>query len=184
MPLYVPTAWVNGVTPISAANLNNLETQNDLSFREEGSHLVEQSTNNLAATDLSTLGGLTIEVGEWILIACQYRKTAGAANGASIGLKLNATEVAVPALATGAVNGAASGMAYFLVGPREANYSNSGLLWLASTGAGGNGWVASHLNRTAPNPIAQITDITIRGLVVDALITVATKNLYVYTFGG
>ncbi len=180
MPIYTPTAWVNAVTAISAARLNNLETQNDLSIREEGSHLAEQSTNNLASTAMSTVGGLTIETDEWILIWCQFRKDAAAAATVSIGLQLNAVEVKAPVAVTAGGANADSGIVMFIIGPGEANYLHApGLMLYGSRFANGTSPIQ---NVAAPG--VQITDITIKGLVANALLTLSTKNLYVYTFGG
>ena len=187
MAKYVRTTWVNaGAPPIDQANLNNIELQLIIaSMREEGSHTVEQTTNNLAATDLSTVAGLAIPVDQWVLIVCQYRKTNGHASGVSIGLKINATEITVPqSAASGAIQNE-SGAVFFLLGPREANYLNSsGLMWLATYATGSGVATFSASNITAATPAAVITDVTIRGLVGNALNTVGTKNLYVYSFGG
>ncbi len=188
-PLYAPTAWAAGVTPLSQANLNNLETQNDLSIREEGSHLAEQTTTNVAATSLSTLGGLTIETAEWIMVFCEYRIDAGHASAGSFGLQLNATNILVPDASvfpcTRPIALVESGVLYVLLGPREANYLDTGIQWVRSYQSGVSGFGATYAAAaTATQPNAQITDITVRGLVANGLNTIATKNLYVYTFGG
>ncbi len=183
MPAYTPTVWANGVAPpISAANLNNLEAMIASTIHEVGSHLVEQSTNNLATTALSTVGGLTIETDEWILVVHQYRKDAAGAFDASIGLELNATEVKAPQVVTGAAASATSGVVYWFIGPREANYLLPPAIgfWQARFSSGQFTWSAAVLAA----PAAQITDITVKGLVGNGAITLSTKNLYVYTFGG
>ncbi len=183
MPVYTPTAWAAGVTPLSQANLNNLESMIDSTVHELGSHTAEQTTNALAGVDLSTVGGLTIPVDQHVLIVCQYRKTAGAAAQAFIGLKINAvvTYAAVggPTLAVG--NGAEEGYLAVRIGPREANYLGGGNFKAVGT-AGGN--LDTQATPTADMPAAVITDVTVRGYVGNALITMGTKNLYVFSFGG
>lgn len=154
---------------------------------------VDQTTTSTSAVDLATITlSRSVAANEPLLITGQYRKSAGAANEASLGLKLNSTIVvtasaATTALArTSATDQAEDGSFEVFIGPRIANYLNA-LYGTYHTKVSASGAAAQAITLgptgLAANLITDaITSVTIRGIVGNASVTLGVNDVYVYAF--
>lgn len=153
-----------------------------------GADLTERSTaavGNDAAT-LSAVTGMVIPQGTPIFGTFRFRKTAGSANYAFIGIQVNGTQVwstAKQAFLCSNNNQAEDGMAWFYFFPGETNYQTSMIGASISQGAGGlqTGTLASNVGPTNPIPIATVTSFTLTGNAVNAAQTLSTRDLKIYT---
>ena len=153
-----------------------------------GGSQTEQTTTSLTAVDLMTISGLTIPVEVPILIQFSYRKSAGATGVVGFGLKLNTTVVAEaittlssPVAAFPVLDLAHSAFATILLGPRIADYLKANLALSQGVAIGAIA-VGRHALRDADMPLAEITSISIRAIVADALITAAIGDIQIYTY--
>lgn len=144
----------------------------------EGINETEVTTTSTTIVDLISLTGLSIAVGDPVLIIVNTRKTTGAADNARIGFKINSTNVRALVSMYAATNANESVMVMFMIGARNASYLRSGQLMAATEGA------ADIQEFSSDMPNAVITSVTIQGAVDNALITLATDNLKVYSFKG
>ena len=152
-----------------------------------GEQLTEGTTTSTSAVTLITSGTLSIVVATPILVVFSYRKDAGAAADFGMGLIVNATVVA-EAVVNQKPDGSASaqaqdGLAAALIGPRNTNYRAASLgIFQTHISAGGSvtggAWVPAI---TAPWPAATITSIGVRGISGDGAMTVAARDLSIYT---
>lgn len=145
-----------------------------LIFRGAGT--TEASTTSPTQVDLITISGLNIAAATPFIVVCSYRKTAGAAATALIGLKLNATTVMSGNTATSSTNQAESGALFLYVGPRVTNYLRGAV---GMMDAGGAAWRTAAWDADAP--VAAITAVVIRGSTTDAAITLGVDEVFVYT---
>ena len=152
-----------------------------------GEQLTEGTTTSTSAVTLITSGTLSIVVATPILVVFSYRKDAGAAADFGMGLIVNATVVAEAAVNQtpdgSATAQAQNGVAAALIGPRNTNYlfASTGLFHThVSTGGAvtGGGWFPA---RTAAWPAATITSIGVRGMCGEGAMTVAARDLRIYT---
>jgi hypothetical protein len=166
--------WHNGT---AAVNLNTGGT----TFA--GSQTTEGTTTSTTVVDIATVTGLSIVVGLPICVIFNARKSAGAANTASLGFKVNATAVDGGGVtAFSATNQAEAGVYTAYIGPRSTNYLNG---WMQGFSAGTaastllNTSGFHHFGNGVPN--ATITDIIVRGFSGNAAITTAVDDVFVYT---
>ncbi|MFQ5852816.1 MAG: hypothetical protein ACE5JU_19835, partial [Candidatus Binatia bacterium] len=156
-----------------------------LSF--EGSNTTEATTTSTTEVDVLTVSGLNVAAATPFIVFGSARKTTGAASDAYLGLKLNTTVVIDTTVGTqsllnfGSFNAAASGAFYLYVGPRVTNYLRGLLRWGSVDIAGGGADLQSNL--TIPNdmPTAAITDVIIRGVVLNGAMTLGIDEVFVYT---
>lgn len=142
----------------------------------EGSNTSEATTTSVAGVDILSVTGLNIPVNTPIFVMASFRKTVGAAARASIGLKLNATQVFSNKLNWPSVNEVRSSVKMLWINSRTANYLRAGI--------GFNTEVAGQSDiheADADAPTVPITDVVITGLTSDALVTVGVTDLRVYT---
>jgi len=154
----------------------------------EGGNTTEATTTSTSAVDMLTAASLTIGATLPFLVHVNFRKTTGAANGAGIGIKLNTTVVGEAHATnetlgkTSTTNQVENGSAYVMAGPRVTNYlrpvsggfsSHSTITLFANTNSSGN---------TADLPTAEITDVIIRGISGNALVTLGADELHVYSY--
>lgn len=149
-----------------------------------GGDTTERTTSSTSSATLSTISGLSIATDVPIEIHFSYRKTAGAAAEGVFGLTLNATNVQVPSTSgnsihTSGANSAEFGYAVIRIGPRETNYLRSVTIQCTTDVLGTN--TVQTLAESSDMPTATITSIVIKGLVSSASITLAIKNVRVYT---
>ena len=141
-----------------------------------GSNTTEQTTTATTVVSIVTMAVTSIAAGTPILIVINWRKSAGAAAAVSIGLTLNTDEVNSGQTASTSTNQAESGTAVFVLGAREASYLRA-MSGLGVTAAGAlNTWRA-----LADTPTAAITTVIIRGYTDSASVTLAIKDVRVYT---
>ena len=152
-----------------------------------GEQLTEGTTTSTSAVTLITSGTLSIVVATPILVVFSYRKDAGAAADFGMGLIVNATVVA-EAVVNQKPDGSASaqaqdGLAAALIGPRNTNYRAASLgIFQTHISAGGSVTGGSCVPAiTAPWPAATITSIGVRGISGDGAMTVAARDLRIYT---
>lgn len=156
----------------------------------------ETTTVSTSETDVVTISGLSIAAGTRVRVTGKYRKTTGAAVGAGIGLKINATGVITATTTaagaglgcTDAGNAAENGNFWVEFEVGETNYASS-IQWayncygtttnLAANGAGGGG---GGQNIAAQLPSATITSVIITGISGNSGVTLAIKNVQVYTY--
>lgn len=147
-----------------------------------GMNTTEQSTVSTTDVDLVTVSNLNIPLTQSIRILVNFRKSAGSADLAGIGLKLNATTVAV-SRNLGILlnyNEVTTGFSVIDIGPRSANYLRNGAGSFASSGASGSnaGSLAPFVTAAAPNAV--ITSITIIGKTDNAAQTLFVKEVLVF----
>ena len=129
-----------------------------------------------------------------IIIMFSFRKTTGAAEGVGFGLKLNSTvtleakhntsgspgQVSINLGAT--TNQAQSGTAYIVIPPRNGSYLAGGVVIYGGGTPGGSMYDATqNVAKDAALPNAEITSVTIRGIVETANITAGADDLYVFS---
>ena len=161
-----------------------------------GSNTTEQTTTAVADTDMVTVtlnGAVTVTQGVPLMIVVNYRKTAGAAAIAYLGLKLNSTVVLTTGSAasslgiTSAVSQAEDGLTTYWIGPRQTNYLNSAHGFtstrVSATGAAGTAGTFVGTTLAANLPTATITSVVIRGNATNAAQTLAVRDVYVYAMG-
>lgn len=153
-----------------------------------GSNTAEVTMTGTSAADLLTISNLNIPVTNGIVITGVARKTAGAAAYAAIGLKVNST-VVVEAVTTGTsytslwlggnTNQAVQGSFRLEVMPRSANYLDGCSFGMYICDAISPFVFFTMGTSTAPYPNAVITSIALRGIVGNALVTLAVKEVVV-----
>ena len=153
-----------------------------------GGNTTEATTTSTSAVDLLSVASLTIATNEPIHCGVSGRKTTGATAAVALGLTLNATVVAEAStsstriLVTNGNNAAQSRYSAFWLGPRLANYELQGagvalLSPTADTGVSQGGGPAD----SAAQPVAEITDLIIRGISNNALTTLGADELHIYS---
>ncbi len=149
------------------------------------SSTAEVTTTSTGAVDLWTSGTLAIPVTNGIIIQGVARKTAGAAALAAIGLKVNSTVTCEAAGGTNrvwvasATNQAEDGTFCVNIMPRSANYLNGASSDWVNPISGVIG-ARVPVTQTAALPNATVTAIVLRGIVGNALVTLAVKEVAVY----
>jgi len=150
----------------------------------EGSNTTEATTTSTSEADLLSASGMSIATNLPIEFHVIFRKTSGAASSGFIGLKLNATSVALannyPIGKTSNTDQAESRHASGKLGPRIANYLSAGTFVRSGT-ADGADTVGSGGMGTADMPAATITDVIIRGIVYNTSVTLGADELHVYS---
>lgn len=151
-----------------------------------GGSTTEATTTSTTATNLMTISSLSIAVGVPFDIRGSARKSAGAAVDVGLGLTLNATVVSEAAVATArlwtagtGVNAAVAGGFIAHLEPHDGTYVRTGIAFMQAredTGQIGN------ITVTANYPNATTTDVIIRGISGDALVTCACDEVHIYTF--
>jgi len=167
-------AWVHGPTLYDFKG-----------WRLEAENTAEQTTTSTSAVDLLTISGLLIPVTQSILIMVASRKSAGAAAGAAIGLKINSTitaEAAVGAVFNvvqnfGTQNEAQMGVSTIWILPRVTNYLKCAKADYVYQGAANTSAGQAALAGTADIPNATITSITFRGISGSASVTLGIKDV-------
>ena len=152
-----------------------------------GGNTTEATTTSTTAVDLITVSALTIAAATPIHIVTVGRKTSGAAAGAGLGIKLNTTVVSeadtVAALLILTGNDQAeTGGVCAVIPPRVTSYLRTGCAFynLYTTASIDSGTQpACGDNNDAPT--ASITDFVIRGISGNALVTLGSDELNVYT---
>jgi hypothetical protein len=143
----------------------------------EGSQTTEATTTSTSAVDLLTVTSLTIAAASPIYFAVSFRKTAGAANGVRAGFKLNSTEIRSPVPVTGTTDAAMAGIYHAWLGARVTNYLRSGRYRSEDQdGSTTEGGLVTNM------PTADITDVILRGLAIDAAITMGATEMHVYSY--
>lgn len=174
------TASHSGSTHASVAGAERLRASNT----------GEVTTNNTAAQDLLTLSGFSIPATNGLIIRGVARKTSGAAAAAGLGYSLNSTVISEASVAgnrlwlSTAANQAESGVFELEIMPRSTNYLNG---YIPTSGVA---VPTGALTFTAQNSIngiatatydtAAITQVVIRAITGNALVTVAVKEVAVY----
>ena len=162
-------------------------------FRPSGLELVgenttEQTTVGTSMADLVTVTlTRSVPVTEGLRVTVSYRKSAGAAAAALLGLKLNTTVVLGATnhlAATSATNQAEDGILVFDIAPRSASYL-TGIAGYYRTAVSASGAAAvvhtfTPLALDALLPNASLTSIVIRGNAVNALQTLGVKEVKVW----
>ena len=178
-----------GGTTILAANVFDRSLTPPLGLTLVAANVTEATMTSATAADMVTITGLTIPATTGIVMVVVVRKDS-AANAGAFGLKVNATVVME------AVNGGASlarfdataeaqsGVIVIFIGPRRTNYAR------VVTGAytlGGATTVVANIAPpvvlTAAVPVAEVTDLIIRGD-SDGANAIGVQGVYVYTLGG
>lgn len=151
-----------------------------------GSDTTERTTTSTSLVDLSSVTGLSIPTDQHCVILCAFRKTTGAADDVRLALKVNSTVLSTGISVTALNNEAGSGLLRIEIGPRSATYVGS-VIWLSSwvkdgggTGKQVHGIDGSLITANVPN--ATITSLTIQGQTDNAAITLATDQMFVYTY--
>lgn len=154
----------------------------------EGSQLTEGTTTSTTPVDIISVSSLTIAQTEPMEVHVSLRKTAGAANNAVLGIKLNSTVTAEaltndgPVLFTSAINQAESRATVMFFPPRNTNYNLIGSGFSLASGTNNiSVAVGKSPTKDANQPTAEITDVVIRALVDDASITAGVDDLHIYT---
>ena len=144
-----------------------------------GSNDSEATTTSTTTVDLITIGSLSIAKTDTFIIVASVRKTTGAANIASVGVKLNGTTIFNTSQFSSSNNATESGLLYVLIPAHDGNYSR-GMHVVTSSGLDpvwrGTG--------TAATPDATITEIIITGDVGDAAITMGVQYVKIYVLAG
>lgn len=143
-----------------------------------GADTTERTTVSTSAVDLCTISGLNIAADVPFEIWVPFRKTTGAAANVYLGLKLNATTVEVPRSVSASTNAAVSGLMKIHVGPREASYLRDAIMQSAASDFDFRTGICAS---DADMPTAAITSVIIRGQTSNASVTLAVKNVRVYT---
>lgn len=154
------------------------------------SNTAEVTTTSTSAVDLLSFASLSIPATSGIIIEGVGRKSNGAAAYVGIGLKLNATVVCeANSAGTAAQIASASNtnqnetfMFRIEFGPRATNYFRTGMVTFASF-FGGGGFLTQNgnaQNNAAAPTDTTITDIAIRAISGNALVTAAVKEVAVY----
>ena len=146
-----------------------------VTFILAGKDDVEKPTTSTVGVDLSSVTGLDIGVNTVVLIVASVRKTTGAANSASLGLKINGTQIKNNGTVFSTTNQVEQAIVWWLLAPRDANYQ-AGYGVVMRTGEA----VTQMFTNDGVLPNAAITSVTLTGLVADALITLRTSYLKVY----
>ena len=148
-----------------------------------GGNTTEATTTSTTAVDLLTVTGLSILAATPFLFVGGGRKTSGAADFAGLGFKINTTVIALPrdTWSTTATNEAQNGSYFQFITPRVTNYLLGGAGFYGVTGATDSNAGTTFLGAGANMPSVTITDVVIRALVVNALITIGADELHIYT---
>jgi hypothetical protein len=133
-----------------------------------------EATCTNAATDLHTFPSLVISVDDGVFLRGNYRKTSGAANTASLGLKVNGVQIIANAAVTSSTNQAETGTFEVNIWQQSTNYLKSAFL-RANDGTTGTTFTIHPLANNLPN--ATITSITITGVTASASITLGVQDV-------
>lgn len=152
-------------------------------FSDAGSDLTERTTNSTLADGgaLSSVTGLDISGDHDIMLVFTMVKTAGAADSAYIGVKINGTQVLstedATAIRSGWTNNSNSGMVAINIRPAKTGY----LVSLVGADCWGDtGESAHHGQEGWLMPVGNINSISLTGKVDNAAITLKTKDMHVY----
>ena len=146
----------------------------------EGSNDTEATSISTSTADLSVVSGLSIPVNNGIMIMASFRKTTGAAAGASFGLKLNSTQIIADNPLTDSTNAVENGGIFIWITPHDVSYTTTGVMTAATSTTG-----PSQLRFSASGvPNATITSVTITGTSGSSSVTIATNFLKVYRLAG
>ncbi len=135
----------------------------------------DSTTGTVANATIITMSSLAIPVGSHVVVEAAFAKSTGHASYASLGLKLNATQVLADTQFTTANNTAESGhfRAEFTMG--VAPFLLAGLV-----AAGTDTYAYQHLPFTTNMPAATLTDLIITGHVENALNLLSINYIRVY----
>ena len=142
----------------------------------------ESSSNITSDTDMATLSGFSIAVGQPFTLEFDFRKTAGAAVNSRFGLKMNSTVVAATINAVfvnmTSVDQAENGHVVAKFGPRDTNYLRAATGYYTTIGLTRDKQLMFVLD--ADMPTAPITSITIRGNSGSSFVTISVKNVFLW----
>lgn len=169
----VLTAAVAALTAAQAANAQTLVA----------SDAVERTCLNVA-TDLCTFAGLNIGVTDAVMITGRFRKTAGAAVAALLGLKINGVQILNNQACTSSVSQAEDGIfRYGPLRPGRVGYTR-GIQRIELHGrvssSGAESLVAQTVSWAADIPSVPFTSIAVTGNSNSASVTLAVQDVSVY----
>ena len=149
-----------------------------------GSDTTERSTTSTSTVTLSTIT-VSVVATTPIMVTGLVRKTAGAAAVASLGLKLNATQVIAEGAVFSATDRAEYGYFEFIIPPRlGALYPRTTLMRAYTTeGSGGTPETTRVSAAETDMPTASITSVIITGTSGSASVTLAVDEIHVYKMG-
>lgn len=157
-----------------------------------GSDTTERSTTSVTAVDLATIAlNPDPTAGELVRVTGKFRKSAGAAAVAGIGLKVNgvvvneAVAAAAALAATGAVDRADFGSFAFEFPVGETNYAGAVQGMHAAYFTTGGSVQVNVSPSAAPTnliPIADVATIALRGIVASASIELFVKDVHVFRY--
>lgn len=145
-----------------------------------GSEDTEATTTSTSTADLVTVGSLSIPKTSTALIIASLRRSTGAANFASVGLKFNGTAIKADRRWSSAGNATEQGSATFLIPAHDSVYLNTGWTILAALTQGAE---LTQID-SSQLPDATLTEIIITGKVADGAITMGVQNVRVYSLAG
>ena len=127
------------------------------------------------AKDYHTMPGLTIAIGDGAIIYGNYRKTSGAGNTASIGLKVNGSAVIDNFVVTSTTNRNEDGFFRFTIYARAANYVSPviGEVFNGISNAAYQGFATASIGAVT------ITSLAVTGVTAHASITLGMRNVIV-----
>ena len=173
---------------------SRLKTYVGSAVTREGGNNSEATSTATSAADILASGTVSIEAIEPGRVIFAGRKTSGASEDGSVGVKINSTVICVPetsstthfAWGSTDTNRAENGPGGFHMAPRVTNYLNSsagaGVCGYAPVGGGqSSAMTGVQLNDDAGYPNAEITSITLQAIVTSASITIGTDELNVYS---
>jgi hypothetical protein len=156
----------------------------------EGGNTTEAVTTSTTPVDFLSIASLNIAATTPLQLIVNGRKTTGADEGVGYGLKLNTT-VVTEALATlgnvlfrmnDATNIIETGTCVAFVGPRVTNYLRTGVGLFSTYRTSGSISDTSYSSGDdADAPTVTITDLVIRALTGNALVTCGADGLQLYT---
>ena len=173
-------------TSIDAGDLSDRRANVFGAWRLVGSDTTEATMTSATAADMVTITGLTILATAPVMIVISCRKSSNAFQPA-IGLKINATTVVEPVLATtglavfSATAETQNGVVAVTLSPRRTNYDRgvTGMFYAGGATAGRNLPLALGQALDGAIPVATITDVIIRGD-SDGTNTLGVQGVYVY----
>lgn len=126
-------------------------------------------------TDLHTITGLNIAIGDGAVVYGNYRKTAGAAATASLRLKANGSIIINSFAATSSTNQAEDGFFRFTIYARAANYVSPaiGEAFNGISNAAYQGFATASIGAVA------ITSLAVGGVTGSASVTLGIRNVVV-----
>lgn len=153
-----------------------------------GGNTTEATTTSTTQVSLLSVASLSIGAGVPVSFVTAIRKSSGAADTASVGVRVNATDVVAPSVtnAFNATNEAQDGVQVAEFYANTTSYVAAGEIrhWSSASAGGGNKLVNNSLNvaRSATIPAATITDLITTGLVANASTTLGADESQVYTY--